>query len=219
LTRVVVADDSVLLRAGLVRLLADEGFTVVGQASDAETLLDVAAQTTPDVAIVDIRMPPTHTTEGLQAALELRRRERGFPVLLLSQYIETRDTLELLTSGARGIGYLLKDRVGAIDDFVETLRHVAAGGSAIDPQIVARLVRSRQQRHDGLNVLSPRERDVLALMAEGKSNSGIARRLHLTDRTVEAHVRSMFTKLNLPPEPDDHRRVLAVIAYLRNAAD
>jgi DNA-binding NarL/FixJ family response regulator len=217
MTRVVVADDSVLLRAGLIRLLTDEGFTIVGQADDAESLLDITARTAPQVCVVDIRMPPTHTTEGLQAALQLRRRQPDFPVLLLSQYIETRDTLKLLTSGARGIGYLLKDRIGAIDEFVDALRHVAAGGSAIDPEIVARLVRSHQHRDNSIETLSPREREVLALMAEGKSNNGIARRLHLTDRTVEAHVRSMFTKLDLAPEPDDHRRVMAVITYLRNA--
>jgi DNA-binding NarL/FixJ family response regulator len=213
--RVVVADDSVLLREGIVRLLAEDGFDVVGQAGDAEDLLRKVGAHRPDVAIVDVRMPPTHTDEGLRAAAEIRERYPETAVLVLSQVIETGSALELLTASAAGIGYLLKDRVADLDRFTEAVRRVAEGGSALDPEVVSTLL-GRRRRDDPLASITPREREVLALMAEGRSNSAIAESLVITERAVEKHVTSIFSKLDLVPTSEDHRRVLAVLAYLRS---
>lgn len=219
--RVVVADDSVLLREGIVRLLTEAGMDVVAQAGDAGDLLRKVWAHRPDVAIIDIKMPPTHTDEGLRAAAEIRERQPGVGVLVLSQYVEEGYALELL-GGAQpgrgaGTGYLLKDRVGDIDRFVESVRRVGEGGSALDPEVVAQLL-GRRREEDPLAPLSPREREVLALMAEGRSNHGIARQLVVTERAVEKHVTNIFGKLDLPPAPDDHRRVLAVLAFVRAAS-
>ncbi|MFE7718003.1 protein kinase [Nocardia rhizosphaerihabitans] len=213
--RVVLADDSALLRQGIARLLEDEGMEVAGQASDAVALLRLVRAHRPDVAVVDIRMPPTCTTEGIDAAVTIRRDYPGTAVLLLSQYIETENVLDLLSGGARSLGYLLKDRVSDIDEFVTALQRVAAGGSAIDPDLVARLVARPHHGALPLDELSPREREVLRLMAEGRSNRAIGAALFLGERTIETHVRSIFAKLGLQPEPDDHRRVLAVLTHLR----
>ena len=212
--RVVVAEDSVLLREGLVRLLAEGGFEVVGQAGDAEDLLRKVGAHKPDVAVVDVRMPPTHTDEGLRAAAEIRERHPGTAVLVLSQVIETGSALELLTASAEGIGYLLKDRVADVDRFLEAVRRVAEGGSALDPEVVSTLL-GRRRRDDPLSEITAREREVLALMAEGRSNQAIAEQLVVTERAVEKHVTSIFGKLGLTPAAEDHRRVLAVLAYLR----
>ncbi len=212
--RVVVADDSVLLREGIVRLLTEAGMDVVGQAGDAEDLLRKVGAHRPDVAIVDIKMPPTHTDEGLRAAAEIRERQPDVGVLVLSQYVEEGYALELV--GGAGTGYLLKDRVGDIDRFVESVRRVGEGGSALDPEVVAQLLGRRRQT-DPLEGLSPREREVLGLMAEGRSNHGIAQQLVVTERAVEKHVTNIFGKLDLPLAPDDHRRVLAVLAFVRAA--
>jgi len=212
--RVVVAEDSVLLREGLVRLLAEGGFEVVGQAGDAEDLLRKVGAHKPDVAVVDVRMPPTHTDEGLRAAAEIRERHPGTAVLVLSQVIETGSALELLTASAEGIGYLLKDRVADVDRFLEAVRRVAEGGSALDPEVVSTLL-GRRRRDDPLADITAREREVLGLMAEGRSNAAIAEQLVVTERAVEKHVTSIFGKLGLAPAAEDHRRVLAVLAYLR----
>jgi DNA-binding NarL/FixJ family response regulator len=212
--RVVVADDSVLLREGLVRLLAEDGFDVVGQAGDAEDLLRKVGAHRPDVAIVDVRMPPTHTDEGLRAAAEIRERFPETSVLVLSQIIETGSALELLTASAEGVGYLLKDRVADLDRFTESVRRVGEGGSALDPEVVSTLL-GRRRRDDPLADITAREREVLALMAEGRSNGAIAEQLVVTERAVEKHVTSIFSKLGLTPTAEDHRRVLAVLAYLR----
>ncbi len=212
--RVVVADDSVLLREGLVRLLAEDGFDVVGQAGDAEDLLRKVGAHRPDVAVVDVRMPPTHTDEGLRAAAEIRERYPGTAVLVLSQVIEPGSALELLTASAEGVGYLLKDRVADVDRFTEAVRRVADGGSALDPEVVSTLL-GRRRRDDPLADITAREREVLALMAEGRSNGAIAEQLVVTERAVEKHVTSIFGKLGLTPAAEDHRRVLAVLAYLR----
>jgi DNA-binding NarL/FixJ family response regulator len=212
--RVVIADDSVLLREGLVRLLAEDGFDVVGQAGDAEDLLRKVGAHRPDVAIVDVRMPPTHTDEGLRAAAEIRERYPGTSVLVLSQIIEPGSALELLTASADGIGYLLKDRVADLDRFTEAVRRVGEGGSALDPEVVSTLL-GRRRRDDPLAEITAREREVLALMAEGRSNGAIAGQLVVTERAVEKHVTSIFSKLGLTPATQDHRRVLAVLAYLR----
>jgi DNA-binding NarL/FixJ family response regulator len=212
--RVVVADDSLLLREGLVRLLAEDGFDVVGQAGDAEDLLRKVGAHRPDVAIVDVRMPPTHTDEGLRAAAQIRERFPQTAVLVLSQIIETGSALELLTASAEGVGYLLKDRVADLDRFTEAVRRVAEGGSALDPEVVSTLL-GRRRRGDPLAEITPREREVLALMAEGRSNGAIAEQLVITERAVEKHVTSIFGKLRLTPAAEDHRRVLAVLAYLR----
>jgi DNA-binding NarL/FixJ family response regulator len=212
--RVVVADDSVLLREGLVRLLAEDGFDVVGQAGDAEDLLRKVGAHRPDVAIVDVRMPPTHTDEGLRAAAEIRERFPETSVLVLSQIIETGSALELLTASAEGIGYLLKDRVADLDRFTDAVRRVGDGGSALDPEVVSTLL-GRRRRDDPLADITAREREVLALMAEGRSNGAIAEQLVVTERAVEKHVTSIFSKLGLTPAAEDHRRVLAVLAYLR----
>ena len=212
--RVVVADDSTLLREGLVRLLEEAGLEVVGQAGDGEELLRKVRAHKPDVARVDIRMPPTQTDEGLRAAATIRAEQPQTGVLVLSQYVEEAYALELLADNAEGVGYLLKDRVADVARFVDSVRRVGEGGSALDPEVVARLV-GRRRREDPLSALSPREREVLGHMAEGRSNHGIAEALVVTERAVEKHVTSIFTKLNLPPAEDNHRRVLAVLTYLR----
>jgi DNA-binding NarL/FixJ family response regulator len=212
--RVVVADDSVLLREGIVRILADSGFDVVAQAGDAEDLVRKVAAHKPDVAIVDVRMPPTNTDDGLRAAQKIRADQPSCGVLVLSQYIEEGYALELLSENAEGVGYLLKDRVADVDRFTESVRRVGEGGSALDPEVVAQLL-GRRRREDPLEELSPREREVLELMAEGKSNHAIADALVVTERAVEKHVTSIFGKLKLPPTQEDHRRVLAVLRFLR----
>jgi DNA-binding NarL/FixJ family response regulator len=212
--RVVLADDSMLLREGVARLLEDAGLEVVAQAGDAEDLMRKVGAHKPDVAIVDVRMPPTHTDEGLRAAAEIRDRHPGVGVLVLSQYIEEGYAMELLSSNAEGVGYLLKDRVADLERFVDAVRRVGEGGSALDPEVVSRLL-GRRRREDPLSELSPREKEVLGLMAEGRSNHAIASQLVVTERAVEKHVTSIFNKLNLPPAQEDHRRVLAVLTYLR----
>jgi DNA-binding NarL/FixJ family response regulator/class 3 adenylate cyclase len=212
--KVVIADDSVLLREGVVRLLFEAGFDVVAQSGTAEDLLRHVALHKPDIAVVDIRMPPTHTDEGLRAAAEIRERFPGTGVLVLSQYVETGYAMELLSESAEGVGYLLKDRVSDVDQFASAVRRVAEGGSVLDPDVVSRLI-GRKRRDDPLEQLTPREREVLELMAEGRSNQAIADRLFVTLRAVEKHVTSIFTKLDLPASTDDHRRVLAVLASLR----
>ena len=213
--RVVVADDSVLLREGIVRLLQEAGFEVVGQAGDAGQLMRKVLAYKPDVAVVDIRMPPTNTDDGLRAAIEIRRRFPATGVLLLSQYLETGYALELLSDSAERVGYLLKDRVADLERFADAIRSVGEGGSALDPEVVARLVDRGAAQGDPLEALTPREHEVVALMAEGRSNQAIADRLVLTARGVEKHVTSIFSKLGLEPVPSTHRRVLAVLAFLR----
>jgi DNA-binding NarL/FixJ family response regulator len=212
--RVVVADDDVLLREGLASLLERSGFEVVGQVGDASGLLELVKQTAADVVIVDIRMPPGHAVEGLEAAKEIRQERPETGILVLSAHAEVDHAMELLASG-RGIGYLLKSRVSDVAEFLETLERIAKGGSVVDPALVQELVTARK-RNDPLAVVSERERDVLALMAEGRSNAGIARRLWITEGTVEKHVRSILTKLGLPDTDDDHRRVLAVLTFLES---
>jgi DNA-binding NarL/FixJ family response regulator len=211
--RVVIADDSALLREGVARILADDGFEVVAQAKDADELVHAVRREDPDVAIVDVRMPPTHTDEGARAAREIRDTRPEVGVLVLSQVVEAAHALALFSERAEGFGYLLKDRVLEIDDFLDAVRRVARGGTAIDPDVIAQLV-GRRRDHDPLGDLTPREREVLSLMAEGLSNGGICRRLFLSPKTVEAHVNSIFLKLGLAPAPDDHRRVLAVLRFL-----
>jgi DNA-binding NarL/FixJ family response regulator/class 3 adenylate cyclase len=212
--RVVLADDSVLLREGIARLLEDAGFDIVGRSGDGDDLMLKVRSYSPDVAIVDIRMPPTHTDEGLRAAAEIREKHPGTGVLVLSQYLESGYALELLSSSAEGVGYLLKDRVADVDEFCSAVRRVAEGGSALDPEVVSRLV-GRRRRDDPIAQLTPREREVLELMAEGRSNQAISERMYVTMRAVEKHVTSIFVKLGLPPASEDHRRVLAVLAFLR----
>jgi DNA-binding NarL/FixJ family response regulator len=213
-TRVVIADDSVLLREGIAALLDDSGFEVIAQCGTADELLMIVRSYRPDIAIVDIRMPPTHTDEGLRAAQEIRERYPGTSVLVLSQYIESGYALDLLAESAEGVGYLLKDRISDVREFAAGVRRVADGGTALDPAVVSRLVGSRRGKGP-LDELSPREREVLELMAEGRSNQGISARLVITERAVEKHVTSIFQKLQLPAASDDHRRVLAVLTYLR----
>ena len=213
--RVVLADDSVLLREGIARLLVDAGFEVVGQAGDPDQLMLKVRSYSPDVAIVDIRMPPTHTDEGLRAAREIREKHPGTGVLVLSQYVEAEYALDLLSESAEGVGYLLKDRVSDVGEFAAAVRRVGEGGSALDPTVVSQLV-GRRRKDDPLGDLSPREREVLELMAEGRSNQAICDRLFITQRAVEKHVTSIFAKLRLPADAGDHRRVLAVLAYLRS---
>jgi DNA-binding NarL/FixJ family response regulator len=213
--RIVVADDSVLLREGVVRLLEEAGSEVVAQSGTAEDLLRHVAMHNPDVAIVDIRMPPTQTDEGLRAAKEIRERFPEVGVLVLSQYVEPAYAMELLGENAEGVGYLLKDRVSDIDDFCAAVKRVGEGGSALDPAVVSELV-GRRRKNDPLEALTPREREVLELMAEGRSNQAISERLFITLRAVEKHVTSIFSKLGLPAAAQDHRRVLAVLAFLGN---
>ena len=212
--RVVIADDSVLLREGIVRLLDDAGFQVVGQAGDSEDLLRKVRAHKPDVAIVDVRMPPTHTDEGLRAAKAIRAEMPGTGVLMLSQYVEEEYVADLVAEDAEGVGYLLKDRVADIDTFTSAVRRVAGGGSALDPEVVSLLL-GRRRHDDPLAELTPREREVLGLMAEGYSNHAIAEQLVVTERAVEKHVTSIFGKLRLTASGESHRRVLAVLAYLR----
>ena len=212
--RVVIADDSVLLREGLVRVVAEGGFDVVDHVGNADELLAAVRRDEPDVAIVDVRMPPTYTDEGARAAREIRARHPDVGVLVLSQVVEPTHALALFTDNAEGFGYLLKDRLVEIDEFLDAIRRVARGGTAIDPEVIAELVGRR--RDDGpIGELTPREREVLGLMAEGRSNQAISQKLFLSTRTIETHVNSIFLELGLLPAPDDHRRVLAVLAFLR----
>jgi DNA-binding NarL/FixJ family response regulator len=213
--RVAIAEDSVLLREGLARLLEEADFDVVARCEDAQDLLVKVRSFSPDVAIVDIRLPPTHNDEGLQAALEIRRRHPGMGVLVLSQYVEVGLALTLLAESAEGVGYLLKDRIGDVKEFVSAVRRVAAGGSALDPIIVTTLL-ARQRTDDPISQLTPREREVLELMATGSSNQGIADKLVITLRAVEKYVSSIFSKLGLPSTGSESRRVLAVLLYLRS---
>ena len=214
-TRVVVAEDSVLLREGIVRLLEEAGCEVVGQAGDADELVRKVWAHKPDVAVVDVRMPPTLTDDGLRAALEIRRRLPDIGVLVLSQYVAEDLAAELLGDSAKGTGYLLKDRVADVETFLDAFARVAEGGSALDPEVVAAML-GRRRRDDPLADLTPREHEVLALMAEGRSNRAIAERLVVTERAVESHVTGIFGKLNLAPAPEDHRRVLAVLTFVRS---
>jgi DNA-binding NarL/FixJ family response regulator len=213
--RLVIAEDSVLLREGLARLLEDAGFEVVAQTGSAQDVMLKVRSYSPDVVIVDIRMPPTHTDEGLRAAQEIREAHPDVGVLVLSQYVEPGYAMELLAESAEGVGYLLKDRVSDVAEFTAAVRRVGEGGSALDPAIVSQLV-GRRRREDPIDTLTAREREVLELMAEGRSNSGIAERLVVTERAIEKHVTSIFGKLRLPPASEDHRRVLAVLAFLRS---
>jgi DNA-binding NarL/FixJ family response regulator/class 3 adenylate cyclase len=213
--RVVIADDSVLLREGIARLLTESGFDVVGQSENPDDLMLKVRSYSPDVAIVDIRMPPTQTDEGLRAAQEIRESHPDVGVLVLSQYVEPAYAMELLAESAEGVGYLLKDRVSDVDEFAAAVRRVAEGGSALDPALVTQLV-GRRRQHDPIEELTAREREVLELMAEGRSNQAIGERLFITPRAVEKHITSIFGKLRLPQAVEDHRRVLAVLAYLRS---
>jgi DNA-binding NarL/FixJ family response regulator len=212
--RIVIAEDSVLLREGVAKLLEGEGFEIVGRAGDAEDLLLKVRSYKPDVAVVDIRMPPTHTDEGARAAAAIREAHPEIGVLLLSQAIEAEFALRLFVESPAGFGYLLKDRIFDVDDFVDAIRRVGRGGTAVDPKVVSQLLGGARS-DDRLASLTGREREVLELMAEGRSNAGIGRKLFLSPKTVEAHVHSIFTKLELEAAPDDHRRVLAVLAFLR----
>jgi DNA-binding NarL/FixJ family response regulator len=212
--RVVIAEDSSLLREGLARLLGDAGLDVVAKVGDGTALISAAERHSPDIAVVDVRMPPGYRDEGLKAAIEIRRRVPDLPVLVLSQYVEERYGAELLESGAAGVGYLLKDRVADVPDFVAAVRDVASGGTVLDPEVVSQLL-SRRRRDQRLASLTPREREVLSLMAEGRSNHAIARALYVTRGAVEKHVKNIFGKLGLAQTDDDHRRVLAVLTYLR----
>ena len=213
--RVVLAEDSVLLREGLARLLAEVGFDVVGQCATAEDLLLKVRSYSPDVAVVDIRLPPTHNDEGLRAAQEIRARHPSVGVLVLSQYLELGLAMQLLAESAEGVGYLLKDRVSDVTEFAAAVRRVGEGGSAVDPTIVSQLLRL-QRRDNPLDAVTPREREVLALMAEGRSNQAVAERLAITERAVQKHITRIFQKLGLTASGDDHRRVLAVLAFLRS---
>ena len=211
--RIVIAEDSVLLRAGLTRILVDAGEDVVATVGDADELLTVVGRHRPDLALVDVRMPPTHTDDGLRAARTTRERSPGTGTLVLSQYVEERYATELLAGDTAGLGYLLKDRVADVGEFLGAVRRVGAGGTALDPEVVSQLL-ARARRQDPLERLSPREREVLALMAEGRANPAIARELVVSDKAVEKHVSNIFLKLDLPPAQADHRRVLAVLRWL-----
>jgi DNA-binding NarL/FixJ family response regulator len=213
--RVVIADDSVLLREGIARLLEDAGFEVVARVADAPALLKSMEQDRPDIAVVDVRMPPTFSDEGLRAALVIRKQWPEVAVLVLSQYVEERYATELLATDTRGVGYLLKDRVADLDEFVEALRRVAGGGTALDPEVVTQLL-ARSRRVDPLATLTARERDVMSLMAEGRSNGAIADDLVVSVGAVEKHVANIFLKLDLSPDDQDHRRVLAVLQFLES---
>jgi DNA-binding NarL/FixJ family response regulator len=213
--RVVIADDSVLLREGIVRLLEEAGVEVVGQAGDAEDLLRKVGAHKPDLAVVDVRMPPTHTDEGLRAAQRIRAEHPATAVLVLSQYVDEASAFDLLSQSTERTGYLLKDRIADVESFTDAVRRVADGGSALDPEVVALLL-GRSRREDPLAALSPREREVLGLMAEGRSNAAMAEALTVTERAVEKHVTAIFSKLDLPRAVADHRRVLAVLTFLRS---
>jgi DNA-binding NarL/FixJ family response regulator len=215
--RVVVADDAVILREGLARLLEEAGFDVVGRASDADELCALVEQASPDVAIVDIRMPPTHTDEGLRAAKVIRTRWPQVGILVLSQYVQARYAVELLEQGTERVGYMLKDRVSDLDELSTSVRRIGEGGSVLDPAVVSQLVGQRRKGNTPLEDLTERELEVLTLMAEGRSNKAIAERLFITEHTVEKHVKNIFATLRLPQSGDDHRRVLAVVTFL-NAA-
>jgi DNA-binding NarL/FixJ family response regulator len=211
--RIVIAEDSVLLRAGLTRILADAGEEIVATVGDADALIGVVERNLPDLALVDVRMPPTHTDDGLRAALIIRNRWPAVGILVLSQYVEERYATELLANDTRGIGYLLKDRIADVSDFIEAVRRVGEGGTALDPEVVSQLL-ARSRHKDPLAALSPREREVLALMAEGRTNAAIARTLIVSDKAIEKHVSNIFMKLDLPPSDSEHRRVLAVLRWL-----
>jgi DNA-binding NarL/FixJ family response regulator len=213
--RVVIADDSVLLRSGIAQLLEDSGFEVVGQAGDGEDLLRKVGAHKPDIAVVDVRMPPTHTDEGLRAAHRIRAEHPGTAVLVLSQYVDEAYAFELLSDSTERTGYLLKDRVADVESFTDAVRRVAEGGSALDPEVVSTLL-GRRRRDDPFAALTPREREVLVLMAEGRTNAAMAGALGVSERAVEKHVTAIFSKLDLPPAAADHRRVLAVLAFLRS---
>jgi DNA-binding NarL/FixJ family response regulator len=213
--RIVIAEDSVLLREGITRLLAEYDHEVVDALGDATELLASVLTHAPDLVIVDVRMPPTHTDEGLRAAIELRTARPGTPVLVLSQYVEERYAADLIESGTIGLGYLLKERVADVRDFVEAARRVADGGTALDPEVVAQLI-VRTRRREPIDALTPREREVLALMAQGRSNGAIATALTVSDGAVEKHISSIFAKLDLAPSDSEHRRVLAVLAFLQS---
>jgi DNA-binding NarL/FixJ family response regulator len=212
--RIVVADDAVILREGLARLLTEAGFEIAGLAADADDLVTLVARERPDVAIVDIRMPPTHTDEGLRAAKEIRATAPSTGILVLSQHVRASYALELLSGGSEGVGYLLKERVSDLGELASSVERVAQGGSVLDPLVVEQLVGRPRAGEDPLEHLTEREREVLSLMAEGRSNKAIAARLFVTEHTVEKHVKSIFATLRLPVSPDDHRRVLAVVTYL-----
>jgi DNA-binding NarL/FixJ family response regulator len=214
--RVVVADDAVLLREGLSRLLEEAGFEVAGLAADADALVELVERTQPDVAIIDIRMPPTHTDEGLRAAKVIREKWPKVGLLVLSQHVNARYALELLSGGTDGVGYLLKERVSDLDELSSSVNRVGQGATVLDPAVVGELVGRRRQADNPVERLTDREREVLALMAEGRSNRAIAERLFVSDHTVEKHVNNIFSSLCLPQSPDDHRRVLAVITYLNS---
>jgi len=211
--RVVIAEDSALIREGIARLIEESGGTVVAKVGDGGAFIAAIEAHRPDVSVVDVRMPPTQRDEGLRAAIEARRRVPGTPILVLSQYVERQYATELLADRAGGVGYLLKDRVGDIREFMDALRRVAGGGTALDPEVVAQLM-ARNLVDDPLSTLTPREREVLAAMAEGRTNIGIARQLSITEGAAEKHISNIFGKLQLPESPSDHRRVLAVLAYL-----
>ncbi|MGH3200874.1 MAG: LuxR C-terminal-related transcriptional regulator [Streptosporangiaceae bacterium] len=211
--RIVIAEDSAVIRAGLAEILNDRGHEIVAAVGDAQALKDAVAACQPDVAIVDVRMPPSHTDEGLRAAIAIRRDHPGVGILVFSQYIETRYAADLLAGRSGGVGYLLKDRVADVAEFTDAITRIAAGGTALDPEVVSGLLNA--SRHAStLGTLTAREQDVLALMAEGRSNGAIADRIFVSERAVEKHISNIFTKLNLPPSDSDHRRVLAVLAYL-----
>jgi DNA-binding NarL/FixJ family response regulator len=213
--RVVIADDAVLLREGLIRLVEENGHTVVAAVGDGPSLVEAIAAYKPDVSIVDVRMPPSHTDEGLRASVAARARVPGSPILVLSQYVEVSYADDLLADRLGAVGYLLKDRVSEVAEFLDALQRVANGATVLDPEVVGQLL-VRRRRDDPLRNLTPREREVLGLMAEGRSNTAIARKMVVTDGAVEKHVRNIFTKLDLPPDDEQHRRVLAVLAYLQS---